>query len=218
MKTSSSLLCFMLCVLAVSTVEASMAVNTTPVPTGAPTKSGYHFTFPQSFVKALLQPDSGEVSGSGAGQGHKRDGATEEQYSLSPSLVMETLSVLRTARTMKAADDGETGADTGNADSVPVAGISMSQQALSLFEIAASVRPGGGFFFESPDASGAGIKVATISPVSPAIRMLSPYQADDTDKPVPLPPAAMLFGSGLAFCFAVRRKLLRHDRLVSPTR
>ena len=217
MKTSSSLLCFMLCVLAVSTVEASMAVNTTP--TGAPTKSGYHFTFPQSFVKALLQPDSGEVSGSGAGQGHKGDGATEEHYSLSPSpsLVMETLSVLRIARTMKAADDGETGADTGNADSVPVAGISMSQQALSLFEIAVSVRSGGGFFFESPDASGAGIKVATISPVSPAIRMLSTYQADDTDKPVPLPPAAMLFGSGLAFCFAVRRKRLRHDRLVSPT-
>lgn len=60
-------------------------------------------------------------------------------------------------------------------------------------------------------------KVATISPSSPAIRVLNPYQTDDTDKPVPLPPAAMLFGSGLAFCFAVRRKLLRHDRLVSPT-
>jgi hypothetical protein len=208
MKLATSLLCFLLCALSVSPVRASLAVSTPFSDRDTMVTSSPFIAFMDVTAKIPAISDLWESlrHGTGPGLSLLRD-------SLSTSEFTSTIAFLKAARTMVTADARQ----TGGASTSSVGDTLMSGIPATLEEVSTAIgSSSGGFFFESPDAPGSGIGIATVSSSTATVRMLSSYQTIEPPATVPLPPAFLLFGTGLAGCCALRRTL-RRERFAPTT-
>ena len=223
MKPVCFLLCFLLCVAGTRTAAASLAVPRPPESTlplherpESPWKQ------PREADVAGKDPDEGTLSGDTLTSGHG-EGRHETAPALSP--VTQTVAGVKAARAMKSAAvsvrDGSSGEVSFFTLSVPLSGFGTATallpgRPLTLSQVAALYRPRSGFFFESPDVQGSEMRLMTITPSAPEIRMLSPYQTDDPREEVPLPPAGLLLAAGLTACLAAGKRSLFRTRSASP--
>jgi hypothetical protein len=202
MKPVTFLLCFLLCIIGTRPACAYLAVPFAASPEERASSSG---------------PETD------AEQGSAKDSVRDDMSTI--SLVTQTVAGLKAARTMKAASaTGVSGTLSGiriSTTIVPMSDIVISTimipgSAVTLSQLAASYRPRSGFFFESPDAPGSQMRLMTITPSAPEIRILSPYQSDDPRDEVPLPSAVLLLATGLAACLTAGKRNLFRSRFASP--
>ena len=141
------------------------------------------------------------------------------------SPVTQNVAGPKAAHTMKtSAATGEEGSLGGIRIStviIPMSGTSISTivmpgSPVSLSQLVDMYRSRSGFYFESSDAPGTGMRLMSITPSAPEIRILSNYQTEESRESVPLPPAVLLLVSGLAACIAVEKYIFQNPRTDYP--
>lgn len=219
MKSATSLLSFLLCALWMSPSTASIAVPDRYASAAASSASEVRSSanalekrIPRTSIEDYEPDGDRELSGEFS------SGTLDDQMQ---ARITKTASDPKSVRTSHAAvDSKEKGSLSGMSlyttvipsSSVRISTIVLPGSAARLSELADFYRSRSGFFFESPDAPGSGMRLMTITPSAPEIRILSPYQTDDTRESVPLPPAVLLLASGLAACIAVGKNSLQRSR------